>query len=127
LTATCCPDTTHRRANRGTNKKHKKRAQRKATCPPILSSLSFKQIWNEPNDHPTPRTHVNPKVRGDKTLNRTLLAKTCDRARTPWITGQGSETATIARENLRNTNKDHCWQSQAGALDLLAKSIPSEV
>jgi hypothetical protein len=60
----------------------------------------------------TPMTHVNPKVTGNKTVNRTLLAKTCDRARTLWIIGQGSETATIIRENLgleplhlKSTNK----------------------
>jgi hypothetical protein len=75
-----------------------------------------------------PRTRVNPNVTGDnKTVNRTLLTKTCDRARTLWIIGQGSETATIAMENLgleplrlKSTNKDDCWQSQADTPGLKA-------
>jgi hypothetical protein len=57
----------------------------------------------------------------------TLLAKTCNRARTPWIIGQGLETATIAMKNLgletlslKGTDKDNCWQSQADIPSLKA-------
>jgi hypothetical protein len=74
-----------------------------------------------------PRTHVNPKVTGNKTVNRTALAlaETCDRARTIWIIGQGSETATTAMENLglepsclKSTDETEYWQAQTDAPNL---------
>jgi hypothetical protein len=74
---------------------------------------------------PIPRTHVNPKVTGDKIVNRTLLAETCDRARTLWIIGQGAETATIAMENLgleplriQSTDEGDYWQTRCDAPNL---------
>jgi hypothetical protein len=69
-----------------------------------------------------PRTHINPKV---NVTNRTRLAETCDRARTIWIIGQGSETATLAMSNLRltplplkATDKDEHWKAQTDVPDL---------
>ena len=67
---------------------------------------------------PIPRTHVNPKIVGAKIVNRTLLASTCDRARTRWILGTGAETGTTAMTNLglealpiRGTDEEKYWQA----------------
>lgn len=49
---------------------------------------------------PIPRTHINPRVVRENVINRTLLARTCDRVRTLWILGTGAETATTAMTNL---------------------------
>ncbi len=74
---------------------------------------------------PIPRTHVNPKVVGANIVNRTLLASTCDRARTLWIIGTGAETATTAMTNLgleplpvRSTDEEEYWQTKSDAPNL---------
>jgi hypothetical protein len=66
---------------------------------------------------PIPRSHINPKVTGAKTDNRTLMAETCDKARTIWIIGQGAETATAAMTELglepitlRATDETEYWR-----------------
>jgi hypothetical protein len=74
---------------------------------------------------PFPRTHVNPKIVGAKIVNRTLLASTCDRARTMWMLGTGAETVTTAKTNLglealpiRGTDEEKYWQATNDVPDL---------
>jgi hypothetical protein len=74
---------------------------------------------NNTEPPPIPRSHINPKVTGKKTANRTLLAETCDQAWTVWILGQGAETATSAMTELgikpitlRATDETEYWQDK---------------
>jgi hypothetical protein len=48
--------------------------------PQSLLALTSDSLQSE--TPPVPRTHVNPKIIGPKIVNRTLLAETCDQART---------------------------------------------
>ena len=86
--------------------------------PVALLALITPDGRTDPEDAlpPIPRTHVNPKIVGAKIVNRTLLASTCDRARTMWMLGTGAETVTTANTNLglealpiRGTDEEkHC-------------------
>jgi hypothetical protein len=91
-----------------------------STAPVALLALISTDGTRDPKATPSPipRTHVNPKIVGANTVNRTLLASTCDRARAMWILGNGAETATTAMTNLglealpiRGTNEEKHWQS----------------
>jgi hypothetical protein len=75
------------------------------------------EYCNQAEAPPIPRSHINPKVTGTPTATRTLLAETCDKARTIWIIGQGAETATAAMTELglepltlRATDEINYWQ-----------------
>ena len=105
-----------------TQQEAKKEQDESTDQPNSLLAIIRTDLGDAERPPPIPRTHVNPKVTGDKTVNMTLLAETCDRARTQWIIGQGSETATTAMENLglepmhlKGTDEKEHWQSQTDA------------
>ena len=81
-------------------KEHRNNDPSSTERPNSLLAIMKTDLHKAEQSPPIPRTHINPKITRVKIVNRTLLAETCDRARTIWIIGQGSETATTTMKDL---------------------------